>query len=766
MFLVNRCGRSSFCRHALVFGALALLLAAPSSRAGQSVCCDPVAGTCTTVTFNCPPANIYAGTDTCTPTNPCALGACCDTATGACTSVSVITCRTNFLGPGSSCNPSPCIGPGICGPVNGGFESGHFAPWTQFGNTGNTNVLGSFNSISPHGGSHQAVFGAVNSAGGIQQTIPVAAGTLVTISFWLANEGGIPSSFSVDFGGSNLASQSNPPSFDWTFFTYTLQAPTNNPVLSFAFQNNPAWFHLDDVSVCLTTTACCNEITGACSIVAGATCPAGSVAAPPAAAPTCTPSPCLTGVGLTCSDCTYVNGPFDGRDGQLSHLGGASPHGAKAADDFYLCDNFVYDLKTFSATLFTTTFPGLVKPVGEIWSDCGGCPGELLFTFTNPLVVETGANIGPAFDGRPLRIVNVTFDVTRETTIANKNVVLHGGRYWLSIYGQSDNLGSSMNMFDVTYWGTAAGPIKGKPAYKVDGLSGLPYGQYSFPTGCGPNAWHSVVDDCCIGCTDLNFSFCTTPCKILVDNGAGRVQVNGDANGSTSQFAPSSGSVIETRSADDFVVPPCQDYHICYVEACVLTNCPTFDGVFELYRNDCHKPDYALNGVARTQYVATKIIPLGAAYNSVIDGKNLLGYKLEFHDLNIVLAGGSQYWISVGVRYTFSINERAYFCYNQYCDGRCPIHWNEGRVLTATTLDDDAATHGCNSPAPIVGCNGWAKTGNDFSFLIAADGLTTPGPINGGPGTGNTCRADINGDGSLNVQDVFDYLNAWFTGCP
>ena len=39
--------------------------------------------------------------------------------------------------------------------------------------------------------------------------------------------------------------------------------------------------------------------------------------------------------------------------------------------------------------------PGLVKPVGEIWSDCNGCPGELLYTFTNPLVIETGGNIGP-----------------------------------------------------------------------------------------------------------------------------------------------------------------------------------------------------------------------------------------------------------------------------------------------------------------------------------------------------------------------------------
>jgi hypothetical protein len=80
-------------------------------------------------------------------------------------------------------------------------------------------------------------------------------------------------------------------------------------------------------------------------------------------------------------------------------------------------------------------------------------------------------------------------------------------------------------------------------------------------------------------------------------------------------------------------------------------------------------------------------------------------------------------------------------------------------VLTATTLDDYSRIHGCNSP---VLCNGWAKVASDFSFLIAGDGLTTPGPIVSTP----SCAADFNRDGSLNVSDVFDYLSAWFDGCP
>jgi hypothetical protein len=50
---------------------------------------------------------------------------------------------------------------------------------------------------------------------------------------------------------------------------------------------------------------------------------------------------------------------------------------------------------------------------------------------------------------------------------------------------------------------------------------------------------------------------------------------------------------------------------------------------------------------------------------------------------------------------------------------------------------------------------------SDFSFLIAGDGLSTPGPINATP----ACPVDYNRDGALNTTDIFDYLNAWFSGC-
>ncbi len=456
----------------------------------------------------------------------------------------------------------------------------------------------------------------------------------------------------------------------------------------------------------------------------------------------------LFGGGPGC-ECVWNNGLFDGRDGQASHLGGAIPHGKKAADDLFLCEGYVYDLSTVSARLLTTTLVGLVKPRMEIWSDCNGSPGQLLYTFDKPRVSETGQNFGTAFDGRALRIVDVVFDVNLETKVENKNIVLKGGTYWVSIYGTTDLQCQTMQMCDVTYWGTAGnGVIKGVPARKIDGVPTPSYNQFNFP---GP--WGSVLDDCCVGCTDLNFVFCAEPCKILIDNGGGRRQVGSEAVGASSQYAPTSWSQIETRAADDFVAPPCDPIEICYVEGCVLTNCVGFWGAFELYNNDCNRPSYALGGqpIGGQQYLATKIIPLG--YSALVDGRTLNAFKLEFHDLAIRLDGGRQYWISIGVKHTFSINERAQFCYNSDCRRSCLIRFNEGRALTAFTTE----TLRDGSVVP-----GWAKVGNDFSFLIAANTVSSSTPIGSTP----ACAADFNVDGSVTAADIFDYLNAWFTGCP
>jgi hypothetical protein len=133
--------------------------------------------------------------------------------------------------------------------LNGGFETGDFTSWTQTGNTGFTNVGGTFSGVPPHGGSSQAHFGAVNSLGGIDQTLATTTGATYTLSFFLYNFGGMGTEYTVSFGGTTLVDVVDAPSFGYTLFTYQVTAASNADVLSFSFQQNPSYFLLDDISV-------------------------------------------------------------------------------------------------------------------------------------------------------------------------------------------------------------------------------------------------------------------------------------------------------------------------------------------------------------------------------------------------------------------------------------------------------------------------------------------------------------------------------------
>lgn len=440
------------------------------------------------------------------------------------------------------------------------------------------------------------------------------------------------------------------------------------------------------------------------------------------------------GLAGGCASNLWFNGAFDQRDAQASHLGGGVQYGAKAADDFYLCEGQVYDLNAITVTLITNSIDVLTKANLEIYADCNGAPGERLYTLTKGTKTETGQTYAG------LRVVNWTFTPSNETVVGNQNIVLKGGAYWISAYGLTDGQCPTMNMCDVTYWGTAGNQIiKGSVAKKNFGVPTAMWNQYSFP-----NPWTSV-EDCCVQCTDLAFAVDATPCKILVDNGEGRRQSTAsDIVGSRSEWAPFSSR--DSRSADDFVVPPCSDYNLCYVEGCVFTNCVGFKGVFDIYGNDCKLPSFAIGGTPLYTREATKIIDLN--YNVLVNvgGTNVAhrAYKLEFHDLSYLLTGGRQYWIAIGVKHTFSINERAFFCYNADCARSCLIRWNPGQYLN-----------------PGAGVSTWTSVGNDFAFLLAANPVTT-----GGNNSTPTCVADFNRDGSVQVNDIFDFLSAWFTGCP
>jgi hypothetical protein len=58
-----------------------------------------------------------------------------------------------------------------------------------------------------------------------------------------------------------------------------------------------------------------------------------------------------------------------------------------------------------------------------------------------------------------------------------------------------------------------------------------------------------------------------------------------------------------------------------------------------------------------------------------------------------------------------------------------------------------------------------ADNGSAFDCLVTSpcgSVLSNPAGLTVGP----LCRADFDANGSLNVQDIFNFLSTWFTGCP
>jgi hypothetical protein len=212
-------------------------------------------------------------------------------------------------------------------------------------------------------------------------------------------------------------------------------------------------------------------------------------------------------------DCLWENGDWDGRDAQASHEGGAFPQGVKAADDFYLCEGFVYDLESISGYLCTDTLTALRKARLELYSDCDGKPDQLLYTFKNAVVENTGQ----IFDGYEL--VKYTFNVAdqgdpsvdnRNELACIRNIVLKGGTYWVSLIGISDNRCITMpNMCDSSFFATTGnGVIKGSVAHKIEGNDTGHWNQFDY----SGQSWEPL-DECCIGCTDLPSRSALSPAR-------------------------------------------------------------------------------------------------------------------------------------------------------------------------------------------------------------------------------------------------------------
>jgi len=129
--------------------------------------------------------------------------------------------------------------------VNGGFETGTLAGFTQFGNTTFTGV----SSATSTEGTFSAFFGPFRTVGGISQTLTTVAGQSFVISFDLANQGGPANFFDVVFGTTQLFTATDSSVFGFTTFSTTAVATGATTDLSFTFRQDPSFFRLDNISV-------------------------------------------------------------------------------------------------------------------------------------------------------------------------------------------------------------------------------------------------------------------------------------------------------------------------------------------------------------------------------------------------------------------------------------------------------------------------------------------------------------------------------------
>ncbi len=137
--------------------------------------------------------------------------------------------------------------------VNGGFETGTSTtapPWVIV-DSSNFTGFGTDPSFA-HSGSRYSFLGSTSTIGTLTQAINTIAGAPYQLSFWLANDGGLPpNSFQALFNGITLVSLTNSPGFRYTQFLANFIGTGAPADLQFRNRNDQDFWRLDDVSVTL-----------------------------------------------------------------------------------------------------------------------------------------------------------------------------------------------------------------------------------------------------------------------------------------------------------------------------------------------------------------------------------------------------------------------------------------------------------------------------------------------------------------------------------
>ncbi len=424
----------------------------------------------------------------------------------------------------------------------------------------------------------------------------------------------------------------------------------------------------------------------------------------------------LTGPGRARgNECLWHNGERDGISGQLSQVN--AEHGdPETADDLYLEPGRIYRLDFVTATLATNApFP---KARLEIYDDCNGLPSSLIAKFDSLDVVSTGITDGP------YRVLTARFALGGIYVDAGSI----GRTLWVSVRGVGLASGP-----EEWFWSTAGNRvIKGSPGVFRSAEAGYP-------------DWTPITDFGC-GCSDFAFTVYGDSCKVLLDTGMPDPVVV--PRGVLSQIASTVESAI---AADDFVVPPCSEpQKVCYLRAYVYSNCNPVRGRFELWADSCHTPAGWGPG-AEPLYTAAfaRVTDLGEPVT--IDGRELRTYCVEAFGLDWLLLPGRNYWLAPVGDTTFAQSKRTYAAIGRRCDrGDCLLSFHAARARGLA-----------------LGLTHWSaiydqfNRGRDLSLVIGLE-EARPEPII----APNPCPADLDRSGQVTVQDLFNFLQAWFAGCP
>jgi hypothetical protein len=425
--------------------------------------------------------------------------------------------------------------------------------------------------------------------------------------------------------------------------------------------------------------------------------------------------------GVEASDCLWDNGAADGINGQLSQVS-VEQGNPETADDLYFCPGRIYRLDTLTATLASNTvFP---KAHLELYEDCDGSPGEMIAAYDTFDLMDTGERIDDTYTVYTARFLlgGVYVDGGRD-----------GRSLWVSVRGVG--LGSGLEEW---FWQTSGNRV-------VKGRSGM------FRSAAHGYPEWTPIDGFGCGCSDFAFTVYGHSCKVLSDGGP--PDLYAEPGGVLSQIASDADS---SRVADDLVIPPCDEIQtVCYLRAYVLSNCTPVRGRFELYDDACHQPATGPGAPIRTAAFARAT---DLSYSVVLGGETMTLYAVEAFDLDWPLLPGRNYWIAPVGDTSFSLRKHTYAALGRWCDAPTG---RDGRKCLSRFSPARANGQGLNLTR-------WTKvqdstgTPRDLAMLVAVENLEVPMVLT----AAEPCAADINRDGDVGLQDLFDYLTAWFTGCP